>query len=93
MAIVSFEWVVAAGVVSLALMLWVIYILRDMQRTVRLTLASFEDKLIQMEDETRRLQHDAQTLRASLQNKVEAQTLHQRLEGLTSLLGLSRIKH
>ncbi len=88
MAVVSFEWVAAAGVVILALMFWVVHILLDVQRAMRESLAAFEDKLIQLEDEARRLQHEAGALKASLHTKVETHTLNKRFEGLASLLGL-----
>ncbi len=89
MAVVTFEWVVAAGVVILALMFWVIHILLDVQRAMRQSLAAFEDKLIQLEDESRRLAHDAASLKSVLQTKVESHTLSKRLESLAALMGLS----
>ncbi len=92
MTVISFEWIVGAAVVVLALMFWVIHILLDVQRAMRQSLAAFEDKLIQLEDESRRLHHDASTIKAILQTKVESHTLNQRLEGLSTLLGLSRLK-
>lgn len=92
MAVVSFEWVVAAGVVVFALMFWVVHILLDVQRSMRESLAAFEDKLIQLEDDARRLHHDAAALKAALHDKVETYTLNKRLEGLASLLGLSAHK-
>jgi len=88
-AVVTFEWVVAAGVIILALMFWVIHILLDVQRSMHQSLASFEDKLIQLEDDSRRLAHDAASLKATLQTKVESHTLSKRLESLASLMGLS----
>ncbi len=92
MAVVSFEWVVAAGVVILALMFWVVHILLDVQRSMRESLVAFENKLIQLEDESRRLAHDATALKTALHTKVESTTLNKRLEGLASLLGLSAPK-
>ncbi|MBI5226565.1 hypothetical protein HY994_05020 [Candidatus Micrarchaeota archaeon] len=92
MQIISFEWVVGAAAVVLALMFWVVHILLDVQRAMRQSLASFEDKLIQLEDETRRLHHDATALKSTMQTKVESHTLNQRLEGLATLLGLTKLK-
>ncbi len=92
MSVVSFEWIVGAGVIVLALMFWVVHILLDVQRAMRQSLAAFEDKLIQLEDESRRLHHDATALKSALHTKVETHTLNQRLEGLATLLGLSRLK-
>lgn len=92
MALVAFEWVLAAGVVILALMFWVIHILLDVQRLMRSSLASFEDKLIQLEDESRRLSHDAASLKSTLAGKVESGTLSKRLDDLSSLMGLSSPK-
>ncbi len=87
---VTLEMVVFVGILTGGLALWVIHLLTSIQHTIRSALATFEDRLLDMEDESRRMKMDVHALKIGLHDKVDSAQLNKRLAGLAQLLGASK---
>jgi hypothetical protein len=77
---IDMEPVLVMAVVLVAVLAWLIHVM---------SLIAFEDKIIGLEDQARRMQTDVNALGPVLHDKVDSQTLNRRLSGLAELLGLT----